>query len=242
MVGSWQDAALVAVDLEGSGAQDRGREAILEIATIPLTAGVVQVAEGYHTMINPGRSIPRRPWISPGLTNDALSGAPALSSVEPELSARLNSRILVGHNIAVDWRLLQRRCPTLRPTGLIDTLRLARQLDTERAGLSLTALLDRHTLTRRVSELAPGGQPHRALWDAVGAGLLLACLAEQIHGARPVSLRELQRLAAIPLATLTPIRPGGEQTELFPRATADGSPQVRLRRPPRPSRNSHAWR
>ena len=36
--GGWHAAFVVALDLEGSGAQDRDREAILEIALMPLAA------------------------------------------------------------------------------------------------------------------------------------------------------------------------------------------------------------
>ncbi len=170
MTGTWQDAALVAIDLEGTGAQDGAQEDILEIALVPLHAGAVQVAESYSTVINPARHIAARPWLSPGLTNQLLADGPPLDRVEPELAARLHGRILVGHNVGVDWRLLYRRCPTVTPTALIDTLRLARHLG-QRTSNSLTALLDRHNLTRQVTDLAVGSQPHRALWDAIGAGL-----------------------------------------------------------------------
>lgn len=36
----------------------------------------------------------------------------------------LNRRILAGHNLGVDWRLLHRRHPAITPIALIDTLRL----------------------------------------------------------------------------------------------------------------------
>jgi hypothetical protein len=35
----WNDAPLVALDLEGSGAQDHDDEAILEIAVVPIISG-----------------------------------------------------------------------------------------------------------------------------------------------------------------------------------------------------------
>ena len=127
----WTQAPLVALDLEGTGAQDRDDEAILEIALVPITAGRPAPNEAYTTLINPGRSIPRRPWISPGLTDATLATAPPLSDVEPELTWRLSGKILVGHNVSVDWRLLQRRCPAIQPAGLIDTLRLARHVHPE---------------------------------------------------------------------------------------------------------------
>ena len=50
----WHQADLVALDLEGSGAQDRDHEAILEIALVPLTAGKPAVAEAYATLKNGG--------------------------------------------------------------------------------------------------------------------------------------------------------------------------------------------
>lgn len=70
----WTDAPLVALDLEGSGAQDDD-EAILEIAVVPITGGRPSLDDAYTTLINPQRSIPRRPWISPGLTNRTLAEA-----------------------------------------------------------------------------------------------------------------------------------------------------------------------
>jgi len=124
----WHAADLVVLDLEGSGAQDGDHEAILEIAVLPLRAGQPVLPEAYASLVNPGRKIPRRPWISPGLTNANLCAAPRLAKVEPELAARMNGRFVVGHNIGVDWRLLHGQCPTITPAGLIDTLRLARAL------------------------------------------------------------------------------------------------------------------
>ncbi len=58
--GPWTTAPLVALDLEGSGAQDHDGEAILEIAVVPITAGQPDTSAAYTTLINPGRIIPRR--------------------------------------------------------------------------------------------------------------------------------------------------------------------------------------
>lgn len=192
----WHEANLVAVDLEGSGPQDCDDEAILEIATVPLIAGRPALAEAYATLINPGRTIPPRPWISPGLTNQALRVAPTLAEVEPELAARFNGRVLVGHNIGVDWRLLHRHCPTIAAAGLIDTLRLARTLNLD-SGRSLTKLLDHFDLTSQVHDAVPGGIPHRALWDTVAVALLLAALIDRGWDVPP-SLTELVQVAALP--------------------------------------------
>jgi DNA polymerase III epsilon subunit-like protein len=122
-----------------------------------------------HTLRHPGRPIRRRPWISPGLTPAVLAATPAPADVGPELARRTNGRIIVGHNVGVDWRLLHRRCPAITPTAFIDTLRLARhlKLGTKNSLTALTAQLD---LTPEIERLAAGSQPHRALWDTLSAG------------------------------------------------------------------------
>jgi DNA polymerase-3 subunit epsilon/exodeoxyribonuclease X len=212
----WTDVPLVALDLEGSGAQDRDDEAILEIAVVPLADGKPSLADAYTTLINPGRTIPRRPWISPGLAGKVLTAAPTLSVVIPELAARINGKIVVGHNTGVDCRLLRRRCPDVRPQAVIDTLRLARHVNPGAKGNSLGDLLDRYSLTVGVSSLVPDGQPHRALWDTVGTALLLGALISDL-GAVP-TLAEILRIAG--LASGTPDaerkqRAEAEQGSLF---------------------------
>jgi DNA polymerase III subunit epsilon len=53
----WITAPLVALDLEGSGLQDRDNGAILEIAVVPLTDGRPDADAAYTTLVNPaGRS------------------------------------------------------------------------------------------------------------------------------------------------------------------------------------------
>jgi DNA polymerase-3 subunit epsilon len=194
----WTDAPLVALDLEGTGAQDHDDEAILEIALVPITAGRPSLTDAYTTLINPGRPIQHRPWISPGLTNTTLASAPRLSDVAPELAQRIRGKVLVGHNVAVDWRLLHRRCPTIQPAGLIDTLRLARHIHGG-ARKSLSALLEHYTLTEQVTRLAQNSQPHRALWDTTGAALLLTALIRDLPNAGSLTFTELHHVSGLGL-------------------------------------------
>jgi DNA polymerase III epsilon subunit-like protein len=194
----------VALDLEGSGAQDRDDEAILEIAVVPLVLGQPDTAAAYSTLINPGRRIPRRPWISPGLTNAALAAAPTPAEVEPELARRINGHILVGHNVGVDWRLLHRRYPTITPAALIDTLRLARHLKLG-AKNSLGALTAQLELTPNVEHLADGSQPHRALWDTIAAALLLPALIARAWPSG-ATVTDLLAIAAVDLEPPSPAK------------------------------------
>lgn len=220
----WYNAPLVALDLEGTGAQDRDREAILEIATVPVVDGYPDVSGAYCTLVNPGRPIPRRPWISPGLSDRVLHAAPALTAVEPTLAEHINGRYVVGHNVNVDWRLLHRRCPSIQPAGLIDTLRLARHLGTATSN-GLASLITAYNLTAKIDALAVGSQPHRALWDTVAVAVLLATLIEQRWPAA-VTLDQLSSIAGLPLndtaATLA-VQPGLFDTQHTESAVGTGT-------------------
>jgi DNA polymerase III epsilon subunit-like protein len=206
----WHTARLVALDLEGSGAHERDREQILEIAAIRLDNGEPDMATAYTTCLDPGRSIPAKPWISPGLAGLALQGQPTLEQAHRDLITRLTGTYLVGHNIGVDWRLLHRQLPELTITGLIDTHRLAKA--TRLTGkLSLTDLLSRLELTRLVTAAAPDSRPHRALWDTAGAALLLPTLIRR-HFTNSPTLAQLLDVAGIPSAPASPTP--SEQTHL----------------------------
>lgn len=188
----WTQATLVALDLEGTGAQDREHEAILEIAAVPLAGGLPDMSRSYETLINPGRRVPRRPWISPGLTNAVLRHAPDPETVGAEVAARVTGCYLVGHNVGVDWRLLRRHYPDIEVRGLIDTLTLAKRERTK--SRSLTTLVDHYALTEGVSELVPDGRPHRALWDTVAAAVLLPTLINE-QWSQPPTLATLLSVA-----------------------------------------------
>jgi len=193
---------LVAIDLEGSGAQDRDHEAILEIALVPIVDWQPDMTAAYCTLINPQRSIPPRPWISPGLTDEALRQAPTIATAEPELARRINGKYLVGHNVSVDWRLLRRRCPSVTPAGLLDTFRLARVAGAA-GGRGLSRLIDHFRLTETVNDLAGGSMPHRALWDAVAAAMLLLALAPPSADTTP-NIQLLMRDSEVMAFTVKP--------------------------------------
>jgi DNA polymerase-3 subunit epsilon len=198
----WHTANLVALDLEGSGAQERHEEQILEIAVIRLVDGQPDTATAYTTCLDPGRSIPAKPWISPGLSGLALQGQPTLAEIGDALLARLQGTYLVGHNVGVDWRLLHRHLPELTLAGLIDTYRLAKATDLD-GRLGLTDLLARLQLTGAVTAAASGSRPHRALWDTTGAALLLPTLIHRYFTSEP-TLEQLLEVAGIPLTLATP--------------------------------------
>ena len=73
---TWKNAPLVALDLEGTGAQDRDNEAILEIAVVPITGGRPSLANSYSTLVSPGRPAPRKPPWPQAVSRTVPSGTP----------------------------------------------------------------------------------------------------------------------------------------------------------------------
>jgi len=115
----------------------------------------------------------------------------------------VTGRVVVGHNVGVDWRLLHRRYPDIEPVALVDTLRLARTLSLGGKN-SLTALADRLDLTAQVEQLAAGSQPHRALWDTIATALLLPALIA-MRWPSGTTLAALLETAAVDLARSRPL-------------------------------------
>jgi DNA polymerase III subunit epsilon len=192
---------IVAIDLEGTGSQNGDGEDILEIALVPLTADLQpDMTQAFSTLLDPQRPIPRKPWISPGITDAAVQGKPFLYQVSSDITKLVDGAHLVGHNVRVDWGLLSRKLPHLEVAGLLDTLRLART-HRGKTGNGLTALVDHYGLTADITTHVPTGQPHRALWDTVAAALLLTRLKAEM---KLDTLDKLAAAAAIPFTTAEP--------------------------------------
>jgi DNA polymerase-3 subunit epsilon len=188
---------LLALALQGTGLQrtERREESILEIALVPVINWHSQGPGSYTSLVNPGKPVPQRSWIPAALNDAVLANAPSLEEIEPELAAQVDGRYLVGYNLRSQWRLLHRRCPKLRPAGLIDTFQLARVIDPGHRN-DLGAVIERLGLSAAVRRQA--GTPRRCLWDAVASGMLLTALALPVFGPEP-SISELLGIAGIPL-------------------------------------------
>ncbi|MGP3918266.1 3'-5' exonuclease [Nonomuraea sp. 10N515B] len=214
MAQPWTTAPLVALDLEGTGGQDRDREQILEIAIVPMDNGFPNLTAAWDSTVNPGRTVAPRPWISRDLTGNILATAPTLDDIRAEIIDRLDRRIIVGHNIGVDWRLLHRHLPQAQPAALIDAARLYRHFNPACQRWNLVRLLERYALNAQVAQLVPTSRPHRALWDAVGAALLLPALVAHLPGKTNPTAQELIDVAGIPVRDKLPHLAEAEQITL----------------------------
>ncbi|WP_242334219.1 3'-5' exonuclease [Streptomyces formicae] len=109
-----------------------------------------------------------------GLTNQVLESAPAWEEVADQVQDVLGEAWICGHNVSVDYRVLKAHLPKWEPTGVIDTLRLARNTYEGLPSYGLDALIE-HAKPDLMQ--APSVGRHRATYDAYAAAQLLITMA-----------------------------------------------------------------
>jgi DNA polymerase-3 subunit epsilon len=191
---AWDQVVYWATDLETTGLDPR-RDAIVEVAMVPLRAGLVRWGERFDTLVQPppqrtdaGEGV-RAHHILPGELRDAM----AFPRVLAEVDERLRSGVLLVHFAAVDVAFLRRaydaaglRWP--RP-AIVDTARLLRLVDRRRQALDPHAppLPTALPAAREIFGL-PRYHNHRAASDALATAELLLALRSRLGARR---LRQL---------------------------------------------------
>ena len=89
------------VDVETTGGSYGSGHRITEIAIYEVRGGVVE--DGYRSLVNPGRTIPRHIAVLTGISNGMVSSAPFFDHIAADVLERLEGRIFVAHNMRFDW-------------------------------------------------------------------------------------------------------------------------------------------
>ncbi|WP_156725243.1 3'-5' exonuclease [Streptomyces apocyni] len=167
---TWPDRLLV-VDVEGNGANPPD---LVEVAALPIRDGHPDTTTAGAWLIRP--PVPVAPFAEKvhGLTNDHLATYPTWPEVRDGVRSFLTGAWICAHNACVDHRVLTRHLPGWEPTGVIDTLRLARATYPDAPSHSLDALIN-HT---HLDLSAAPAQRHRATYDAYATALLLLTMAD----------------------------------------------------------------
>lgn len=186
----WTSLPLAVLDLEGNGHHPPD---LVELAAIQVDDGVA--GETRSWLVRPDNKITHRVSQIHGIKNSDVANAPSFASVADDVMSVLAGRYLVAHNAAVDWEVLSRKIPRLRPPAVLDTLRLARALVPGRDSYGLTKLLMAFELQDRLDRVE--GQPHRAAYDAFAALQLLLYLISH-HSNGQLSARKLCELSELP--------------------------------------------
>jgi len=185
---SLEGLSYAVVDVETTGgAPDRGHR-ITEIAVVEVRDGAV--AREFHTLVNPGRVIPRRIAELTGITDDMVRDAPFFEDVAPDLFGWLEGRVFVAHNVSFDWRFIQAQMADAMgevPEGpRLCTVQMARRLAPGLRRRNLDAVASHFGV--------PIHARHRALGDALATARVLLRLLDEARGQGISDLPGLQRL------------------------------------------------
>ncbi|MDR1807159.1 MAG: 3'-5' exonuclease [Propionibacteriaceae bacterium] len=208
--------AVLDTETTGFSAQDR----VIEIGVVLL--GPDLAVEGtWDTLLNPGRSV--GPTHVHHITADDVAAAPGFAAAAGPLVAQLAGRVLVGHNLNFDRRMLNqefRRLGAGDPLGAdfsLDTLALARHLDLSPSRCyTLDYLCDVHGIQRALAHAALHDARATAALFTLAAGKLARRLEERSAG----TLEELwadchaaaaaARWPAFPATGFRPVRRSGD--------------------------------
>ena len=166
----------VALDLETTGIGAK-REKITEIGMVKVLDG--QIADTFHTMVNPYRDIPERITELTGITNDMVKDAPGIGDVLSDAIRFCEDLPLLGHQIIFDYGFLVQAAVNQKlefAKDGIDTLKLCRVLMPGSEKKNLGAACAYFGI---VPETA-----HRALSDAMSAHLLYVELKKRFGNER----------------------------------------------------------
>lgn len=163
--------ALFVVDVEGNGASPPD---LVEVAALPIREGRPDTSAAGAWLMRPPRPVTPRAAHVHGLTNDRLADSPPWDDVSGAVHDLLGTAWICAHNAHTDYRVLTAHLPDWQPTGVLDTLRLAKTTHPDLPGYSLDALITR--LTPDLSA-APAAGRHRATYDAYATAQLLISMA-----------------------------------------------------------------
>jgi DNA polymerase III epsilon subunit family exonuclease len=174
----WGNSNFIVLDLEGTGAQHKEREGIVEIAAIQINNK--QLTSNYfYKLLNPQIDIP--PMISRihGLKNKDLENEPIFDSVKIELFDFLNNKILLGHNVNVDYRVLKLKMPNYTPSLILDTKKISKHFWKNEPKHGLDDLIERFQIENLLTDLPIKRNRHSAYYDAYATGIIFLKMLEE---------------------------------------------------------------
>ncbi len=145
------DLDYVVFDTETTGMRLSQGDKAISISGIRIRRGRVQNADIFHTLINPGRSIPPESIQFHHIEDHMVADAPSISQVYPQFVEFVGDSILVAHNAAFDKKCLEIAAAEaglpLIDNPILDTLLLSYGIHEGAEGHSLDAMAERMGIT-----------------------------------------------------------------------------------------------
>jgi len=171
---------IAVIDFETTGSVPGYADEPWQVGMVMVEGGRVCMETAFESLLRVGY----RPFnrYAPGRhaqVRDDLCVAPSLAELWGVISERVGYRSVAAHNVATEKKFLSAAFP-LHPFGpWIDTLVLCRRTWPGLESYALEDLLRVLGLKGRVDALCPGREAHDALYDAVGAAVVLEYILTQ---------------------------------------------------------------
>ena len=146
-----KDLEYVVFDTETTGMRLSEGDKVISISGVRIRRGRIQNAEIFHSLVNPGRSIPAESIQFHHIEDHMVANSPSISQVYPQFIEFVGDSILVAHNAAFDKKCLEMAASEaglpLIDNPILDTLFLSYGLHEGTEGHSLDALAERMGIT-----------------------------------------------------------------------------------------------
>jgi DNA polymerase-3 subunit epsilon len=137
----------VVFDTETTGMRLSDGDKVVSISAVRIRRGRIQNADIFHTLVNPGRSIPAESIVFHHIEEYMVVDAPTMNQVYPQFIDFVGDSVLVAHNAAFDKKCLELAAAEsglpLIDNPILDTLLLSFGIHEGTEGHSLDAIAER---------------------------------------------------------------------------------------------------
>jgi len=152
------DKPIGIIDIETTGSSS-ARNAITEIGIIKIHEG--KVIDEYHTLVNPGRDVPRQITDLTGISNEMVRDAPYFADIAEDIENIFKDSYFMAHHVVFDFSFVKRQMKLsgydFKPR-LLCSVKLSRAIESNVKGHSLEKIIQRNGINVVAR--------HRALDDA----------------------------------------------------------------------------
>lgn len=189
----WWQLPIIVLDLEGTGAQHKEKEGIVEIAAIEIMNGQIS-SNSFYSLVNPEIAIPAKISQIHGLQNGDLIAEPIFELIKKPLLNFIDHKILLGHYISVDYRVLRLKMNDYEPALILDTWKLAKFLFKD-IKVSLDNLITHFDIASNIKTSDNFRGRHSAFYDASATALIF--LEMMKHFDRNTTLKTIIEICSI---------------------------------------------
>lgn len=186
----WTEIKLLAIDIEGNG---RSPQDVVELAVVTIESGRVIPGQPTAWLVRPSAPISHRAERIHGISNADVEKSPTFDKIRASVEEVLDQYPVVGHAVAVDYRILRQKMPHWRPSAALDTLKLARTVLPRQDKYSLSDLI----IECGIDDFRSSAKLHRAGYDATAAAHLFVSLARLADASGDLTFRALSHVCGV---------------------------------------------